>query len=109
MTEHTMTAFDADLRGIRSEVIDMGGRVRKSVEDSIAALAQRNLDLAKSGIELDRTIDVGQREIETKIIETMARRQPLAVDLRELVGAFHIVSDLEVSVILPRISASGFS
>jgi hypothetical protein len=36
-----------------------------------------------------------QSDIETKVIETIARRQPLAVDLRELVGAFHIVKDLE--------------
>jgi phosphate transport system protein len=95
MPNHTMTAFDADLRTIRSEVIDMGDRVRKSVEVSMAVLAHRDLDLAAGQIELDRVIDAGQREIETKVIETMARRQPLAVDLRELVSAFHIVSDLE--------------
>jgi phosphate transport system protein len=95
MSNHTMTAFDADLRAIRSEVIDMGDQVRKSVEKSIVALARRDLDLAASQTELDRVIDSSQREIETKVIETMARRQPFAVDLRELVSAFHIVSDLE--------------
>jgi len=95
MPNHTMTAFDADLGAIRSEVIDMGDRVKTSVEASIAVLARRDLDLAVSQTELDCVIDSRQREIETKVIETMARRQPFAVDLRELVGAFHIVSDLE--------------
>jgi phosphate transport system protein len=95
MSNHTMTAFDADLRAIWSEVIDMGDRVRKSVEESIAVLAHRNLEVAAAQAELDRFIDSRQREIETKVIETMARRQPLAVDLRELISAFHIVSDLE--------------
>jgi phosphate transport system protein len=46
-------------------------------------------------IGLDAKIDSMQREIETKAIETIARHQPLAVDLRELVSAFHIVNDLE--------------
>src|SRR5262249_59175260 len=46
-------------------------------------------------IGFDAKIDSMQREIETKAIETIARRQPLAVDLRELVGAFHIANDLE--------------
>jgi phosphate transport system protein len=95
MSNHTMMAFDADLRTIRSEVIDMAAQVRASVEKSIAALADRDLDLAAGQIEVDRVIDSRQREIETRVIETIARRQPFAVDLRELVSAFHIVSDLE--------------
>ena len=95
MSNHTITAFDADLRRIRSDVIDMGQGVRESVEASMTVLAHRDLDCAARQIELDRVIDSRQREIETKIIETMARRQPFAVDLRELVSAFHIVSDLE--------------
>jgi phosphate transport system protein len=95
MSNHTMMAFDADLRTIRSEVIDMAAQVRESVENSIVALADRDLDLAAGQIEVDRVIDSRQREIETRVIETIARRQPFAVDLRELVSAFHIVSDLE--------------
>jgi phosphate transport system protein len=95
MSNHTMMAFDADLRTIRSEVIDMAAQVRESVENSIVALADRDLDLAAGQTEVDRVIDSRQREIETRVIETIARRQPFAVDLRELVSAFHIVSDLE--------------
>ncbi len=90
-----MTAFDADLSAIRSQVIDMGGRVRTAVGNGIMALAERDLDLAQTLIGLDAEIDSMQHEIETKVIETIARRQPLAVDLRELVSAFHIVNDLE--------------
>jgi len=95
MSSHTMTAFDADLSAIRSRVIDMGRRVREAVGNGIIALGERNLDLAQTLIGLDAKIDSMQREIETKAIETIARRQPLAVDLRELVSAFHIVNDLE--------------
>jgi phosphate transport system protein len=90
-----MSAFDADLSVIRSEVVEMGARVEKSAQDAITALTNRDLDLAETLIRLDAGIDSMQRGIETKIIETIARRQPLAVDLRELVSAFHIVNDLE--------------
>jgi phosphate transport system protein len=95
MSSHTMSAFDADLSKIRSEVIEMGNQVEKSVGDAIAALTKSDLDLARSLVDLDARIDSMQREVETKAIETIARRQPFAVDLRELASAFHIVNDLE--------------
>ena len=46
-------------------------------------------------IALDDKIDMLQREIEEKAILTIARRQPMAVDLREIVGALRVVNDLE--------------
>jgi len=95
MSNHTMSAFDADLSRIRSKVIEMGDRVEKSVQDAVTALMKRDLDGAETLIRLDSKIDAMQREIEMNVVETMARRQPLAVDLRELVGAFHIVNNLE--------------
>jgi phosphate transport system protein len=95
MSNHTMAAFDADLSTIRSVVMEMGGRVQKSAQDAVTALTKGDLDLAKTLIDLDATIDSMQRDVETKAIETIARRQPFAVDLRELVSALHIVNDLE--------------
>jgi phosphate transport system protein len=95
MSNHTMTVFDADLSAIRSEVIEMGALVRQSTTSAVQALTRWDLELAQSPIALDFTIDSMQREIETKAVETIARRQPVAVDLRELVSAFHIVCDLE--------------
>jgi phosphate transport system protein len=95
MSNHTMSAFDADLSRIRSEVIDMGDRVEKAVKGAAAALTRRDLKLAETVIRLDAEIDSRLRKIETNVVETIARRQPFAVDLRELVGAFHIVNGLE--------------
>jgi len=90
-----MSAFDADLSRIRSEVTDMGDRVEKAVRDAVGALTKCDLDVAETVIRLDAEIDSRQRKIETNVVETIARRQPFAVDLRELVGAFHIVNGLE--------------
>jgi phosphate transport system protein len=95
MSNHTMSAFDADLATIRSEVLVMGRRVEKFVVEAVSALTTRDIERARQLIALDSAIDSMQRDIETKTIETIARRQPLAIDLRELVGAFLIVSDLE--------------
>jgi phosphate transport system protein len=95
MSNHTLSAFDADLSRIRSEVIDMGDRVEKAVKGAVAALTKRDLNMAETPIRLDTEIDSMQREIETNVVETIARRQPFAVNLREPVGAFHIVNNLE--------------
>jgi phosphate transport system protein len=75
--------------------MQMGRLVRQTTAEALAALARRDADLARKQIERDRTIDVIHRRIETKAIETIARRQPVAVDLRELVGAVRIANDLE--------------
>ena len=54
-----------------------------------------NSMLAQQVIASDMQIDALQREIEEKVILTIARRQPMAVDLREIVGALRISNDLE--------------
>jgi phosphate transport system protein len=95
MSSHTRTVFDADLSGLRSEVLEMGALVRQSVNAASKALTDWDLDLAKGQIVLDPAIDSMQRKIENRAVETIARRQPVAVDLRELVSALHIACDLE--------------
>jgi phosphate transport system protein len=59
------------------------------------ALLSKNVNLARDVKTADGAIDELQRAIETKAIETIARRQPLAIDLREIVGALRIATDLE--------------
>jgi phosphate transport system protein len=95
MPNHTTIAFDADLETIRSEIRDMGGAVQRQVADAGIALMRHDAEIARSVIALDADVDRLLREIETKVVETIACRQPFAVDLREVVSAFHIASDLE--------------
>lgn len=95
MAQHTTTAFDADLRELADAVVDMAARAQKQVADAMDALVQGNADLAQSVKAADATIDALQQDIEAKAIGTIARRQPLAVDLREIVGALRITTDLE--------------
>jgi phosphate transport system protein len=95
MVEHTIKAFDADLQELARMVAEMGGLAEKQIADAVDALARRDGTLAQRVIAIDPTIDTLQREIEEKAILTIARRQPMAVDLREIVGALRVSNDLE--------------
>src|SRR6202051_4645026 len=95
MSEHTIKAFDADLQDLTRVVAEMGGLAERQVVNSIEALDKRDLALAQRVITDDDKVDALQREIEEKSILTIARRQPMAVDLREIVGAMRVANDLE--------------
>ncbi len=95
VAEHTMKAFDADLQDLGRIVAEMGGIAEQQISDAIDALDRRDAMLAQQVIASDARIDTLQREIEEKVILTIARRQPMAVDLREIVGALRISNDLE--------------
>ncbi|MBI4274127.1 MAG: phosphate signaling complex protein PhoU [Rhizobiales bacterium] len=95
MSDHTLKVFDEELQQLTRKVAEMGGLAEKEIADSVEALVRRDLDLAKRVIALDASIDTLQREIEEKAILTIARRQPMAVDLREIVSALRVANDLE--------------
>jgi len=95
MTDHTAKAFDADLQDLGRMVAEMGGLAERQICDSIDALAKRDVTLAQRTVAQDSQIDALQREIEERAILTIARRQPMAVDLREIVASLRIANDLE--------------
>ena len=95
MTSHTMLAFDTDLQVLTSDIIRMAGQADKQLVNAVDALVTGNTALAREVRTADDAIDAMQHEIETKAIETIATRQPLAIDLREILGAFRIATDLE--------------
>ena len=94
-TDHTAKAFDSDLQEIMRKVAEMGGLAEKQIADAVQALLERDAELAEHVIATDPTIDAMQQDIEEKAILTIARRQPMAVDLREIVGAMRVCNDLE--------------
>ena len=88
MSEHTAKAYDAELQDLARMVAEMGGLAEKQIADAVDALVERDAALAQRVDRArSRPIDALQREIEEKAILTIARRQPMAVDLREIVGA----------------------
>jgi phosphate transport system protein len=95
MEQHTARAFDIDLQDLARLVAEMGGLAEKQIGDSVDALNSHDLALSQRVIAIDDKIDMLQREIEEKAILTIARRQPMAVDLRDIVGALRVANDLE--------------
>ena len=93
--DHTAKAFDTDLQEITRKVAEMGGLAEQQIADAIQALVDRNVELGERAIAIDPQIDALQHEIEDKAVLTIARRQPMAVDLREIVGAMRVCNDLE--------------
>ena len=95
MPDHIVAAFDADLGELRRGIAEMGGIAEKMLGDATSALVRDHAELARSVIAEDPRVDDLQRSIEERGILTIARRQPLAVDLREVIAALRIASDLE--------------
>ncbi|MBB6306811.1 phosphate signaling complex protein PhoU [Xanthobacter tagetidis] len=95
MPEHTVSSFDAELKELGRKVVEMGGQAERLVADSVTSLIRRDAALAQRVVLLDATCDQMQREIEEKAILVIAKRQPVAGDLREVVSSIRIANDLE--------------
>jgi len=92
---HIMSAFDEELKYLSKRIAAMGGHAERMVEQAVAALVNADPGLAQKVINDDAVLDEGQREIDDKAIIIIAKRQPMATDLREIVGAISISADLE--------------
>jgi phosphate transport system protein len=95
MSEHTVKAYDRELEALGRRIAEMGGLAEKMLSDAMDALSDFDVELAHGVVVVDERLDALQREIEEQSILTIARRQPLAVDLRECIGAIRISGDLE--------------
>ncbi len=95
MDEHTAKAFDADLKEISGKIKAMAQLIEQQIAGASEILESGDTVLAKQVVAADNQVDALQREIEEKAVITIARRQPVAVDLREVVGALRISNDLE--------------
>lgn len=95
MSEHILRAFDEDLAELRSLIDSMGTAVLSQVRTASAALQQSDIKLAEQVIQKDHTVDGLLRDIEEKAIRVIAKRQPMADDLRAIIVSIKVASDLE--------------
>ena len=95
MSEHTVRAFDRELELLGRKIAEMGGIGEKMLADAIDALIRLDADLARATIAMDKRLDALQREVEETAVLVIARRQPVGIDLREIVAAMRISGDLE--------------
>ena len=94
-SEHTVKAFDSDLQELTRLVAEMGGLAERMITDSVDALVRRDVVLGQRVVATDLEIDNLQHIIEERAVLTIAKRQPMAVDLRVIVGAMRVATDLE--------------
>jgi phosphate transport system protein len=94
-TEHTVRSYDAELNELSQRIAEMGGLAEQQLADAASALTNSNIELAQRVIAGDGRIDQLQRQIEESAIMMIARRQPMAQDLRQIVASIHIANDLE--------------
>jgi phosphate transport system protein len=95
MSDHIVKSYDRDLEALGRRIAEMGGVAEKMLAEAMDALSNFNVDLAHRVVSSDPRLDALQREIEENAILTIARRQPLAVDLRECIAAIRISGDIE--------------
>ena len=95
MSDHIVKSYDDDLAALKTMLAQMGGLAEEQLANAIDAIARRDTQLADKVIAGDAKIDVFGRQIEEKAILTIAKRQPMARDLREIMVAIRVASDLE--------------
>ena len=95
MPTHTVKSFDEELKRLMNLISQMGGLVETQVQDCILSLAKRDSTIAERVIQGDLKIDGLEYDVNDLTVRMLALRQPLAEDLRRVVGALKISADLE--------------
>jgi len=94
-TPHIVRSYEEELKRLRDMIARMGGLAERQVADSATALIRRDTELAAEVVSRDAQLDALEREIEAFCVKLLALRQPMAGDLRLIVTAMKISSDLE--------------
>ena len=94
-SQHTHKQFDTELEDLREKVLLMGGKVENQLSKAIQALTKADVELSDLVIEEDNSVNTLELEIDENLSSIIARRQPIAIDLRTLLAISKITTDLE--------------
>lgn len=92
---HTVSAYDEDLQFLIRRIAEMGGIAERMVAESVRSLVNSDAALSQKVISDDMILDDAERQIGEKAVLTIAKRQPMASDLRDIIGSIRIAADLE--------------
>ena len=87
--------YDAELHKLHDQLLLMGAKVEEMIANSMRALTERDSELARRMIEYDHQINRLEIEIDDLCLRILAKRQPVASDLRLITTALKLVTDLE--------------
>lgn len=93
--DHTSKKFDAELEGVRSRVLQMGGLVEQQINRAMDALANGDMLLADQVIADDHRVNALEVGIDEDCVHIIAKRQPTAGDLRMIMAVVKTITDLE--------------
>src|SRR6266700_4507497 len=93
--EHIIKSYDEELERLNNMIVEMGGLAESQLAAATEAVIERDSDRAIHVVEGDAQVDQLERDIDNLAIRLLALRQPMARDLREIVAALKIASDLE--------------
>jgi len=92
---HTSRDYQTELQSLRERLLLMAGRVETMIHDAVQAFSHRDAELAKRTIAADHEVNQDEIDIDDACLRVLARRQPMASDLRFLTIALKMVTDLE--------------
>jgi len=93
--EHTDREYEGELRNLRDQLLLMGAKVEEMIAGSVKALVDRDSDRARQLIGFDKEIDRLEVDTDGLCMKILAKRQPVASDLRFITIAMKMVTDLE--------------
>ncbi len=94
-SKHIVRAYDQELQRLNELIGRMGGLAEAQIDNAIRAVAEHDLELAKEVAASDERVDQMEAEINKLALRLLALRQPMAIDLRYILSALRIASDLE--------------
>ncbi|MEM1105906.1 MAG: phosphate signaling complex protein PhoU [Pseudomonadota bacterium] len=95
MTAHIVSAFSEELETLSADILRMGGVAETMISQACTALVTGNVALADATSQMDDTVDAIEVDVERRIMRLLALRQPMAHDLRAVVAALKVASELE--------------
>jgi phosphate transport system protein len=95
MTGHIVRSYDAEFFELDRMTAEMGGLAERQLADAFAALDRRDPRLAEKAVASDRSIDALERQLQDRAVYMIAKRQPMADDLRHIMTVLKVAGDLE--------------
>jgi phosphate transport system protein len=93
--EHTFKAFDTDIAGMRRAVVEMGSLAARQFRRAVSAVGSGDAGVVAQVLADERVVNGLHLRLDLMCNQIIALRQPIAVDLREVIGVIHTISDLE--------------
>mgnify|MGYP001184103882 CR=1 FL=1 len=95
MNDHTVKAFDDELHLLVAKISEMGGIAESMVARSVTALISADKGIGQAVVAEDKMLDALQMEVDDQVVLLIAKRQPMAQDLREAIAALRMATDIE--------------